>query len=194
MFVCFLSAGKTKKPPIFILYALELDTFQKVTTEDYPTYSLVLDTANLLSALNLPCYHDASEAFQCDSIQEFPKKVERAVTDAKAVIVICSEVLYTAFGDSKTGSKLAQMNFGKFSVLQVKEIMARSNAKFVPVTLTGSGSVCRDLQNSRYFNLQNYEQFMASVKKPLTPEVLNDPAFSEIRELCAILHRLLSVK
>ena len=59
--VVLLSSGNVKRPPIFILYALELDTFQKVSDEDYPAYSLVLDLANMLHALNLPCLHDGSE-------------------------------------------------------------------------------------------------------------------------------------
>ena len=189
IFFCFKGRGKRQ---IFILYALELDTFRRVTREDYPTYSLVLDMANFLHTLNLPCLHDASETFQCDSIQEFSSKVERAVKDSRVVIVICSEVLYTAFSSSSNSSKLVQMKFGKFSLSRVKKVMMKSSKKFVPVTLTGSVSVFKELQENRCFHIQNYEEFMLSIKKSSsTGEALSDPAFSEIRDLYFILQDML---
>ena len=182
--------GKAKRPSIFILYTLELETFQKVAQQDYPTYSLVLDMANLLYALNLPCYHNGSESFQNDSIQDFSSKVNRAVKEAKAVIVICSEVLHTAFNNGKK----AQMKFGKFCVSQVSKVMTLSTSKFVPVTLTGTGSVCSELQTVRCFDLQNYEQFMSCVSVSSNHvEVQSDPRFSEIREFAVALQKLVSV-
>ena len=187
--------GKIKKPSIFILYTLELETFQKVTQQDYPTYSLVLDMANLLHALNLPCYHDGSESFQNDSIQDFSSKVSRAVTDAKAVIVICSEVLHTAFSGAWNNRKQAQMKFGKFNVSQVSKVMTKSTNKFVPVTLTGVSSVCSELQTVQCFNLKNYEQFMSCMSVSLNHvDVQSDPHFSEIREFAATLQKLVSDK
>lgn len=196
MWVIFslLFTGKTKSPPIFILYALELETFNKVTLEDYPTYSLVLDLADLLYVLNLPCYHDGSEYFQNDSMQDFSGKVKRAVEEVKAVIVICSEVLHTAFSNTQNHREQAQMKYGKFDVSYVKGIMTKSTQKFVPVTLTGVSSICLELQSRQCFNLKNYDQFMSCVKTSSNPEeVLRDPSFSEIRELAVILKQLLSV-
>lgn len=186
-----LPLGKTRNPPIFILYALELETFDKVTLEDYPTYSLVLDLANLLLVLNLPCYHDGSEYFQNDSMQDFSSKVQRAVEEAKAVIVVSSEVLQTVFSNAQNQ---AQMKYGKFDISHIKGVMTKSVRKFVPVTLTGVSSTCLELQSRQCFNLRNYEQFMSCVKTPSsTPgEVLSDPSFSEIRELAVMLQQLLS--
>lgn len=192
--VSLLFTGNPQSPPIFILYALELERFNKVALEDYPTYSLVLDLANLLYVLNLPCYHDGSEYFQNDSMQDFSGKVKRAVEEVKAVIVICSEVLHTALSNAQNHKEQAQMKYGKFDVSHVKGIMTKSTQKFVPVTLTGASSVCLELQSRRCFNLKNYEQFMSCVKTSSNPEeVLRDPSFSEIRELSVILKQLVSV-
>ena len=112
--------------------------------------------------------------------------------DSRVVIVICSEVLYTAFSSSSNSSKLVQMKFGKFSLSRVKKVMMKSSKKFVPVTLTGSVSVCKELQENRCFHIQNYEEFMLSIKKSSsTGEALSDPAFSEIRDLYFILQDML---
>ena len=187
-------AGKTNRPSIFILYTLELETFQKVAQQNYPTYSLVLDMANLLYALNLPCYHDGSESFQNDSMQDFSSKVSRAVKEAKAVIVICSEVLHTAFSGAQNNGEKAQMKFGKFDISQVNKVMTKLTNKFVPVSLTGASSVCSELQTVRCFNLQNYDQFMSCVNVSSNHvEVQSDPRFSEIREFAATLQKLVSV-
>ena len=154
--------------------------------------------AKLLYTINVPCYHDASESFQCDSMQEFSSKVERAVKEARIVIVICSEVLYTAFNSHSTSPKLVQMKFGKFNLSRVKRVMSRSPPKFVPVTLTGSTSVCQELQDNQCFKLQNYEQFMEAVETSSSTgcmaEVLNDPAFSEIRNFNSTLQDMLDNK
>lgn len=185
-----------RRPPIFILYALELETYQKIYREDYPTYSLVLDLTNVLYALDLPCYHDGSESFLDDSIQGFSSKVNRAVREASAVVVLCSEVLYTAFRQAASGRKKAQMKFGRFSVFQVKKIMETSVGKFVPVTLTGgspTSSVCPELQGKRCFNLHNHEQFLSTARGSVNSAGVhnNDPQFSEFSELAKELKQLL---
>ena len=188
----FYFLGKIKRPPIFILYALELDNFQKVIGEDYPTYSLVLDLVKMFYLLNIPCFHDGSECFQNDSIQDFSCKIERALKDSKAVVVICSEVLSTAFNDAAhSGRRQAQMKFGKFNVSKVSKYMMKSTDKFVPVTLTGVSSVCSELQNNRCFDLKNHGQFMVSIKT--SSNVRSDPEFSEINELVLKLQQLISV-
>ena len=188
----FLSG--TRRPPIFILYALELGTYQRIRREDYPTYTLVMDLTNILFALNLPCYHDGSESFQDDSIQDFSSKVSRAVREAKAVVVMCSEVLSTAFRDAASGRRKAQMKFGKFSVSRVSKTMEVSPDKFVPVNLTGAGSVCSELQGMRYFNLQNHEQFLSACRGSVNSVCVQngDPQFSEFSELARKLGQLLS--
>ena len=182
-----------RRPPIFILYALELGNFHKIRREDYPTYSLVLELTNVLYALDLPCYHDGSDSFQNDSIQDFPSKVYRAVREAKAVVVLCSEVLSTAFREAKNNKRKAQMKFGVFSVLRVKKIMDMCAGKFVPVTLTGASSVCLELQGKHCFNLHNYVQFLSTARGSVNSVGVqnNEPQFSEFRELAMELKQLL---
>jgi hypothetical protein len=173
-----------RRPPIFILYALELATYQRIRREDYPTYSLVLDLTNILYALDLPCYHDGSDSFQNDSIQDFSSKVNRAVRDAKAVVVVYSDVLSTAFHEDKRKRRNAQMKFGEFSVVRVKNMMEISKGKFVPVTLTGRSSVSPELQGKRCFDLHNYEQFLSTARGSVNSVGVQSkgPQFSEFAD------------
>ena len=131
---------------------------------------------------------------QNDSIQEFSSKVIRAVRDSKAVVVICSEVLATAFGGTaRTDRKQAQMKFGKFGVSKVSKIMMKSAEKFVPVTLTGANSICPELQKKRCFDLKNHGEFMSSARASLNrADVQSDPQFSELvltLQLCECARR-----
>ena len=182
-----------RRPPIFILYALELATYQKIRREDYPTYSLVLDLTNILYALDLPCYHDGSDSFQNDSIEAFSSKVSRAVRDAKAVVVVCSEVLTTAFHEAKRKRRNAQMKFGEFSVVRVKKVMEMFRGNFVPVILTGGSSVSPELQGKRCFDLHNYQQFLLTARGSVNSVSVQskDPQFSEFAELALELKQLL---
>ena len=150
----------------------------------------MLDLVKILHLLNLPCFYDGSECFQNDSIQDFSCKVERALKDCKGVVVLCSEVLSTAFNDAThSGTKQAQMKFGKFNVSRVSKYMMKSTDKFVPVTLTGLSSVCTELKNNHCFDLKDYEKFIktsSNVRK-------NDSSFSEIDGLVLKLRQLISV-
>ena len=154
----------------------------------------MLDLTNVLHALNFPCYHDGSEAFQYDSIQDFSSKVSRAVREAKAVIVVCSEVLFTVFRDTAGGGEKAQMKFGKFSVSRVSKTMAVSSGKFFPVTMTGVCSSCiHPLQDKRCFDLHNHEEFLVAARGSSNSAASvwrTNPQFSEFSELANKLRQL----
>ena len=192
--LCMPFSG-TRKPLIFILYALELGTYKKILLEEYPTYSLVLHLTNVLYTLNLPCYHDGSDCFQDDSMQDFSSKVCRAVREARVVVVVCSQVLSTALCNAGSGGKKAQMKFGKFSVSRVRREIMASTGKFISVTMTGISSIHppEPLGDKHCYNLQNHEEFLSAARGLVNGVGVwtSAPQFSEFSKLAMTIRQLL---
>jgi len=186
----------TVKGQVFVLYGLELDTFCNVTHADCPTYDLITDFIKFLNCLNIHCYHDAFESLAFAS-QDFAHRIEKAIQNSKVVIVVCSEVLHTAFNEA-TRDVLVQMKFCKMSPQSVRKLMLKSPEKFIPVTLAGQSLLpCRELQHQRCYGLQNFERFMDAVGDDLcdgriTELLKTEKRFSELQNFVKHLQELLS--
>ena len=181
---------------MFVLYALELDTFCNVSRADCPAYNLVTDFIKFLNCLNIHCYHDAFESLALAS-QDFAQRIEKAIQNSKVVIVVCSEVLHTAFNEATRDIRV-QMKFGKISPQSVRKLMSKSPEKFIPVTLAGQSLLpCRELQQQRCYGLQNFERFMDTVGDDLcdgriTEVLKTEKRFSELQDFVKNLQELLS--
>ena len=174
-----------KEESIFILYALEFETFSSIKNEDCPAYGLIVDFIQFLAMVDIRCYHDAYESFSTlTNSREFSRKVQLSAQEAKTVIVVCSEVLYTAFMECNA---MVQMKYGKFRAESVLEIMVKSPKKFVPVFLAAECSVCTELRCERCYNLKDFERFMEETiakgaRDEKITEILKKPEFAELQD------------
>ena len=191
---CTIVSGRHQ---VFVLYALELDTFCNVAHADCPAYNLVTDFIHFLKCLNINCYHDAFERLALDT-QDFTRQIERAIQNSRIVIVVCSEVLYTAFNDSTCDTLLVQMKFGKISVQSIRKLVIKSPEKFIPVVLAGLTSLpCKELQHQRCYSLQDFETLMDTVRDGfhgdrISELLKSEKKFSELRDFVDRLQGLLN--
>ena len=135
--------------------------------------------------VNICCYHDAYDSFSTvTNSREFSSKVRLAVQKAKTVIVVCSEVLYTAFMEYDS---MVQMKYGRFRAESILEIVVKSPKKFVPVFLATECPVCTELQCERSYNLKDFERLMEEAKEDKVADILKKPEYSELRDFVAHL-------
>lgn len=182
---------------VFLLYALELDNFCDVAHADCPAYNLVIDFIQFLKYLNINCYHDAFERLTLDA-QDFTHQIEKAIQNSKVVIIVCSEVLHTAFNDSTCDTLLVQMKFGKISLQSIRKLVIKSPEKFIPVALAGlTLPPCKELQHQRCYSLQDFETFMDKLRDGfheggISELLKSEKRFSELQDFVDRLQGLLN--
>ena len=89
--------------------------------------------------------------------------MEQALREAKAVVVLCSEVLHTAL-TAPQQVKHVQMQYGQFITENILQLLADSPEKIVPVFLAGTAPLCPELSKGRSFALQQFQGFMRGVR------------------------------
>ncbi len=172
---------------VFILYGLELDKFRSVRKVNSPAHSLIMDLVSFLEALKIPCGHDAHVSSSL-KVRSFSAEIEQRVERAKVVIVVCSEVLCTAFSKASSSSTV-QMKFGRFRVQRIRGCIAGCPSKFVPVVLAGHPPVFRELGGQKQFNV---EGFVSLLRLENVEEALKRPELSELYAFVQHLRQLLS--
>lgn len=168
---------------VYIIYGLELNKYSGIEHEDYPAYEIITEFIHLLQVLGVSCHHDAVESIT-DS-QDSCTSVEESVQDARMVIVVCSEVLHTAFAETSENA-LVRMKFGMFNARHILKLIIQSPMKFIPVVLAGDGEFCDELPSQRGYNLHSFHLFLQELEGTFSEEkiaeVLEREEFTELRE------------
>jgi len=176
---------------MYVLYALELESFSNVSNEDNPAYNLVVDFVQLLGALDIPCRYDAEQISAND-----PDTVEKSVEEAQLVVVVCSEVMREAL-NSTAKSTVVQTKFSKFGAQGIRILMSEFPEKFIPVMLAGDARVCKvgALRSQRCYDLRNFEHFLQELNGNADTQgravaLLAKRKFRELQEFVELVHSL----
>lgn len=174
---------------VFILYGLELEKFRNIRKVDSPAHTLIMDFVHFLEILRISCSHDAHEDSSV-KLRSFTAKIEQRIMGAKVVIVVCSEVLYTA-SSKTTASTMVQMKFGRFNAQRILGCIAACPDKFVPVRLAGHPPAPQELEGRRQFNMKGFEALLQLERRGNLEEALKKPELSEIKAFVQHIRQLI---
>ncbi len=148
-------ATAIKEVDVYILYGLELGVYADLSDQDFPAYDQVVELAGKLGDIGILCCYDGGNTGE----EECGVMAEEAIKAAKRVLLITSEVLYSAFAAAHhcTSGVVVQMRFSTFTVQTVQSLIAEAPDRFIPVSLAGSSRVIGELRSQRVYNLQKLE-------------------------------------